>query len=241
MKIRRLSFVTIICLALISIADCSGKNDDDDDGHDLSYDDDTWYDDDSWSEGDSWVGLDFEQYALGNLPFPWTTAGHGQTTIQVQYSPTGSKALEIIGGYGFDDRGIAKTPASLPYNGELWGTIDIWLEPGAVFAFAIENENGKAAYFSRDPSSGNLLAWDYSTDPPEAKDCGPLPNQTWINVELYLSGVDYGANTDFGYCHADAEGEISKKIIGLWFADLTGTEYGGTVYFDDISIQNVVG
>jgi len=220
---------------------------DDDTSDDDTSDDDTGDDDTADDDvGEFPFSIDFESYALGDLPSPWQVIEAGATTFEVmelaldKYSGHG---LELSAGKLLADSGNAKYPLPAGVTGTIDVSFDVWMEANATFTFVIGSgsteEYVPAAYIVVDSKVGKLYAYDYSTEPPTGTDCGAFPTETPMNIFVECDGnaSTYSINVT-GWpatCELQNLQTPGSAFVDINFGDGAGLAAGGISRFDNFA------
>ena len=221
------------------VADDDTSDDDvaDDDTGDDDADDDTGDDDASLP-----LEIDFDDYALGDLPEPWVTAGQGDANGQVE-------ALVAADGSGQALRVAGDTaPGNFFYAGYAWEeteddlsfSFDFRRADGASGAFSVVQPNLQKKFLAGVAPGGQLAA----NDADAVIDCGEtLTPNTWYTITFVLTG---GAEGTYSVqldgvdtsCVGQSFFPASTDVFyGLLIGDADNGGLGGDVWFDNIVVD----
>lgn len=218
---------------------------DDDVTDDDVTDDDTTDDDDTTGDDDDddtteLFNIDFEDYAIGDLPAPWVVVENGNSFIDIINDPTvkTGKVLEVAGADFAGNSASATYPISQQPTGRVVISYKVYV-PGDGSAFIQLNQDDAVRI-------GQLNMWgenhevqfDYFQN---WTLCGSFSGDTWYNVrlelDLGLKTVDVYFNNVLTSC-SDTPLNPTQDFTYLGqflFIDHGGEGESGVPYFDNFS------
>lgn len=183
--------------------------------------------------------VDFESYALGPLPSPWSVTNAGATTVAVENTSDHGKAAVMRGGTVSGDFAIASLPVSAT-DKVLTTAFDLKPAANSAFVFAVNGAGSsigaRRIRLQRNPGSDVLFA-QLSTGTFE---CGPLTSGVWSRITLVIhteaGKFDVSINGAATACSGTPT-RIGPPFNSLSLMDASNDGFGGVVSLDNISVS----